>query len=258
MIEVENIGFDIGKESILKEITTTFLPNQISMVIGANGAGKSTLLKVLSQQVISKSGEIYFSGKKLETYDLKEMAKVRAVLSQHLTVAFPLSVQEVVMMGRYPHFDGRPKQNDVEIVKEALRIFDMESFSSRNFQTLSGGEQQRVHFARVAAQIWPENNGLKYLFLDEPLTYLDVFYQYEFMQFLTSFMKKQPLVIVGVVHDLNIAFKYAQKVILMHQGKIIKQGQPKEVFASTQMEHAFKLKPHIYTHANGDEIFSFS
>lgn len=112
-------------------------------------------------------------------------------------------------------------------------------------------------FARVAAQIWTENTDTKYLFLDEPLTYLDVYYQYEFMQFLTRFMTQHPMVVVGVVHDLNMAYKYGDQVVLMYQGEITKQGGAKDVFASPEMETAFKLKPTIYTHVNGSEVFSF-
>src|SRR6185295_15517836 len=136
-----------------------------------------------------------------------------------IEIAFPLKVWEVVMMGRYPHFTTQPGSRDEQAVEEAMRYFEVWPMAERDYITLSGGEKQRVNFARVLSQVWyPQPGQMRYLLLDEPLTFLDVNYQYQFMHKLQALTEKNDLVIVGVVHDLNLAIRFADTVLLLNEG----------------------------------------
>jgi len=155
------------------------------------------------------------------------LAKRRAVLSQAIEVAIPLSVREVVMMGRYPHFGGSPAPTDHKLVDELMEFVDVTEFAPRNYQTLSGGERQRVNFARVLAQVWPTEHQTsefprcRYLFLDEPLTFLDIHHQIDFMKKVRDFAAATDAVTIGVVHDLNLAAKFADRLYMLKDGRII-------------------------------------
>lgn len=257
MIYTKNLAYKVKGKTLLNDISLTFNPNEITMVIGANGAGKSTLIKLLSQQLTSTNGTIFYGDKTVENISTGKLAKVRAVLSQNVDLAFPLTVEQIVMMGRYPHFDGKPKEVDYEICKKAIDFFDISPMVNRNYLTLSGGEKQRVHFARIAAQIWPDSNEqTKYLLLDEPLTYLDVYYQYEFMRKIKELMKLQHMVVIGVVHDLNLAYRYADRMVLLHQGSTLAAGIPQVVFTPDNILNAFKVKARILKDDDGKEYVS--
>ena len=163
------------------------------------------------------------------------------------------------MMGRYPHFAGKPAAADERACQEVMRFFDIENMADRDFLTLSGGEKQRVHFARVLAQIWfsvPEKS--RYLFLDEPLTFLDIFYQFEFMGKLRELLKAGDLVMVGVVHDLNLAARFADNVLLLHEGKVLASGSKSEVLTRENIKAAFRMEPTILRAADGGMYLAFA
>lgn len=258
MINTFDLSFHVGNKKILDRVNTSFNPGEITMIVGPNGAGKSTLIKLLSQQIPPSHGSVKYDNIEVTRKDLPQLATLRSVLSQNIELAFPLTVEEVVMMGRYPHFASKPRSIDEEIVQKALEYFKVDAYKSENYLHLSGGEKQRVHFARVAAQIWPEEpSTTKYLLLDEPLTYLDVYFQYEFMNLVKDLMKEQPMVVVGVVHDLNLANRYGDKIILINKGKVTAHGLPNEVFTTENIENTFKVKPHFFKDAEGNSFISF-
>src|SRR6185295_1240557 len=174
MLSAENITFRVGNKPLLADISVSFAPAKLHLIVGPNGAGKSTLIKVLARLLRPQVGKVEYEGIDAGYVSEAELAKRRAVLSQAVEVAFPLTVRELVMMGRYPHFGGRPGPADEQIVDEAMAHFDVTEFSSRDYQTLSGGERQRVNFARVLTQLWRDGSSAacRYLFLDEPLTFL--------------------------------------------------------------------------------------
>jgi iron complex transport system ATP-binding protein len=176
------------------------------------------------------------------------------VLSQAIEIAFPLTVREVVMMGRYPHFGGRPGSVDESIVDELMEFFEVTEFSDRNYQTLSGGERQRVNFARVLAQLWRASPGTsqehnippppcRYLFLDEPLTFLDIRHQIEFMKKVREFARALDIVTVGVVHDLNLAARFSDRIVLLNQGRIVANGTPADVLTTDRIFEVFGINP---------------
>lgn len=246
MLTATNISYRVGNKILLDDVSVAFAPGKINLIIGPNGAGKSTLVKILSGQLGPQHGEVHYNGKNIPAFSLGELATIRSVLSQNMELAFPLTVNEVVMMGRYPHFTNKPAKADVEICEAAMQFFDVCSLQHRNYMTLSGGEKQRVHFARVAAQIWPGNqNTCRFLLLDEPLTFLDIYYQFDFMNKLQTLVKQQNLVVAGVVHDLNLAGKYADHITLIHQGKVFSSGEKQTVLTYHNIAAAYRLQPDV-------------
>lgn len=247
MITGKNITYHINQKILLDNINVEFLPGKLNLIIGPNGAGKSTLIKVLCNQIQPQTGLVCYDGVDVKKISLVELAKTRAVLSQNVELAFPLKVSEVVMMGRYPHFTIKPTAKDKQACEEAMRFFDVIDFADRNYMTLSGGEKQRVHFARVISQIWfPVKNQYRYLILDEPLTFLDIHYQMDFMHKIQELLKYGDIVVVGVVHDLNLCAKFSDQITLIHNSKIIASGQKEIVLTKEHIKMAYQLEPIIY------------
>ncbi len=256
MIQANNITFKIGKKTILKDISVNFEAGKINLILGSNGAGKSTLVKVICNQLKSQEGSVFYEGIDIKNTSVAELAKVRAVLSQNTELAFPLKVKEVVKMGRYPHFTVKPTSKDEQAIQEAMQFFDVLEMADRDYLTLSGGEKQRVHFARVVSQIWyPSDDGCRYLILDEPLTFLDVHYQFQFMHKLRELLKQKDLVIVGVVHDLNLAAKFADHLVLLNNGELLASGTKEEVLNKENMKTAYRLEPVIHNDELGMYLF---
>ncbi len=247
MLTAENITYRVGSKTLIEAASISFAPGKLHLMIGPNGAGKSTLIKLLAGSLRPQTGKVEYDGFDIRNSRGSELAKRRAVLSQAVEIAFPLTVREVVMMGRYPHFGGRPGATDVSIVDEMMDFFDVTEFADRNYQTLSGGERQRVNFARVLAQLWrPDARSsaasCRYLFLDEPLTFLDIHHQIEFMNKIRNFTDASDVVTVGVVHDLNLAARFADQIVLLSQGRIVASGTPTEVLTAARIRDVFQVE----------------
>lgn len=256
MIRAENITYKIGSKTILKNVSVTFKPHELNLIIGPNGAGKSTLVKAISNQIHPQHGNVFYENENIKTTSNAALAKIRAVLSQNVDIAFPLKVYEVVMMGRYPHFSVKPTVKDEKACEEAMCFFDVQEMANRDYLTLSGGEKQRVHFARVASQIWwPEDQACRYLILDEPLTFLDTYYQFQFMHKTVKLLQGRDLVVVGVVHDLNLAAKFADHIVLLQNGKVLAAGNKTEVLTAKNIKTAYRLEPVI--HQNKNSLFIY-
>ena len=254
MLCVRDISRSADGRRLVDGVSADFRPGELNLIIGPNGAGKSTLIKLLSKQLRADTGAIAYDSIDLGAISHRELAKIRAVLSQNVEVTFPLRVWEVVMMGRYPHFSGKPGASDSRACQEVMDFFQIDEIAERNYLTLSGGEKQRVHFARVIAQIWFRVPGKsRYLFLDEPLTFLDVYYQFEFMGRLRELLNAGDLVVVGVVHDLNLAARFADKLLLLYEGRVLASGKSDEVLTPENIKAAFRLEPTLF-HAAGKSL----
>jgi iron complex transport system ATP-binding protein len=249
MLEARNVCFKVGPKALLTDISLAFAPGQLHLIIGPNGAGKSTLIKVLARLLRPQTGTVEYEEIDVRDAAEADLAKRRAVLSQAVEVAFPLSVREVVMMGRYPHFGSRPGPVDENIIDELMQFFDVTEFEGRDYQTLSGGERQRVNFARVLAQLWrpATANGSesrrRLLFLDEPLTFLDIRHQIDFMKKVRQFTEAPDVVTVGVVHDLNLAARFADQVVLLNEGRVVASGSALAVLTAENIRGVFGVEP---------------
>jgi len=245
MLRAEKISFSVGKKQILKNVSASFLPGEFNMILGPNGSGKSSFLKIFSGEINRFQGTVLYDNKKIKELRKEELAKKRAVMSQQADLGFPLLVEEVVMMGRYPHFTFNPNKKDVTICNEVIERMNLVEFKERNYLTLSGGEKQRVQFARVLAQVWEKPaDGYRYLFLDEPLNSLDISYQHEFLQAAVELIKDHT-VLIAVMHDINLAAHYADNLFFLKEGEMIVHGRPKDILTENIIEKVFNVKTKV-------------
>lgn len=251
MLEATHISYQIGRKRLLDDVSLTVEPGQLVAVVGANGAGKSTLLKLLSRELAPTRGYVSLDTVPLNHYSAIELARRRAVLTQHNPLAFNFRVYELVMMGRYPHFTGHPTPDDIAIVEHVHELTGISHLAYRVVPTLSGGEQQRVHLAKVLAQLMTvrESGELatesaqpnpRYLLLDEPTAGLDLFYQYSLLDIARS-LTRQRYGVVVILHDLNLVLQYADKVLLLKNGQAVAFGTPAAVLTPDTILDAFQL-----------------
>jgi iron complex transport system ATP-binding protein len=245
MLSLQEISYKIGKKKILQDISVDFYPGEFNMILGPNGAGKSTLLKIFSGELTGFSGSVFYDKKNIVTLKKETLAKFRSVMSQQPELSFPLKVNEIILMGRYPHFNFNPNKIDLAICEEVITMMNLDSLKERNYLTLSGGEKQRVQFARVLAQIWEKPSiGHRYLFLDEPLISLDINYQQEFLRIASEF-KKTDIILVAIVHDINLAIQFADKLLFLKQGQLKALGKPSDVLNEELIKNVFNIEATI-------------
>ncbi len=245
MLKAKNIQYSIGKKQILNDISVEFNPGEFNIILGPNGSGKSTFLKIFSGEINDYWGTVVYGEDNIAKQKKEVLAKYRAVMSQQPELSFPLQVDEVVMMGRYPHFNFTPGKKDFKICEEVMERMNLGLLKNRNYLTLSGGEKQRVQFARVLAQIWEKPAvGLRYLFLDEPLASLDINYQQEFLQIAREFARVDT-VLAAVIHDINLAIQYADKLFFLKEGKLAAQGKPGEIVNESLLNMVFAVDTRI-------------
>ena len=242
MLEAKGISYNIGNKTLLKSSSIWFKANAFHVIMGANGAGKSTLLKLLAGDILPSTGEILFDKQKLGFYTRIQLARRRGVLSQHYNITFPITAGEMVMMGRYPHFDSTPTQKDFAIQQQAMQLMKVEEFYERDYNTLSGGEAQKIQMCRVLSQVWQDETSLpKIIFLDEPVSHLDIKYQYQLLQ-IAKELCHQNITVVAVLHDINLAISFADRLLFMKQGTIKHDlARPGEM-TTEMLEDVFDMK----------------
>lgn len=249
MFEARKISVNFGAKKVLDDVSLEIKAGETIAVLGANGAGKSTLLKSLCGDVKISGGEILIDRRALSDWKHCELARKRAVLSQNLNLNFPFTAREVALLGRNPHIRGRESKRDLEIVREALELVEAAHLAEQLFPTLSGGERQRVHLARVLAQIWEKTeNSARYLFLDEPTSSLDLGHQHLTLQTAREFAGNDTAVLV-ILHDLNLAAQYADKILILQNGRKIAFDTPKKVLNKENIRDVFGVEAYITRHA---------
>jgi len=236
MIKIQNLSYKIKNRSIIKNFDLVMDKGQFISIVGANGAGKSTLLRLISGELKPVCGEITIQGKPITSYSMKELARFRAYLHQSNTMQIPFTVEEIVAMGRY-HKQGLA-QPEADIITECLNITSLAHLRERSISQLSGGEQQRVHLARVLAQLWDAQTGI--LLLDEPISNMDIQYQHQTLAIAKAFSKIGFLVI-AVLHDLNLVAQYSDNVLMMKKGKLWWYGSPNEIFNQQNIYSIFGI-----------------
>lgn len=254
MIEARAVTYAIGSKRLLDEVSVAVVPGEVVAVVGPNGAGKSTLRKILTGDLAPTSGEVFMGGRPLAEWSIKERARVRAVLPQDSTMNFPFLVSEVVLMGRTPHLRGAETARDHEIAAAALRAVEAVHLADRLYPTLSGGERQRVQLARVSAQIGEAPDaGPRYLLLDEPTANLDLAHQHVTLRVVRRFVKDGVGAMV-ILHDLNLAAQYADRVVLLKEGRVLTAGVPAEVLTPSTIQQTFDLRVIVFPHPEAERV----
>lgn len=251
MLRLQHLRYQLKDRTLLHPVDLEAAPGHLWAVVGPNGAGKSVLLQLLAGSWKPTGGEVLWKEKPLSRHDPKQLARERAVLFQHPQMALELTVEEVILMGRYPHFRHQPGPLDFEAVDRALALTQLEHFARRAYHRLSGGEQQRVHVARVLAQLTAPYSAdhlgrAQWLLLDEPLNHLDVRYQHLLLDLLGRYARRGHLVWM-VLHDLNLAARYADRMLLLQQGHSRAQGPPEAVLQPELLSEVYGLPVEVDT-----------
>ena len=238
-------GMDLGygERKVVDDLNLTIPPGKLTVIVGANACGKSTVLRGLARLLAPTRGAVYLDGKPIHQMSTREVATILGVLPQSPIAPDAIVVADLVGRGRYPHqgWFRRWTPEDDAAVAEALRATDTLDIADRPVDELSGGQRQRVWIAMALAQ----ETGL--LLLDEPTTFLDIAHQVEVLDLLTDLTRHQGRTIVAVLHDLNLACRYADNLVAMKDGRIVAEGAPRDVVTSELVDDVFGLTARIVT-----------
>ncbi|PVB62399.1 ATP-binding cassette domain-containing protein [Labrenzia sp. 011] len=239
MITIENVSFRHGKAPVLKDISLTIEKGGITALIGPNGAGKSTLFALMARLLPLQTGRITFDELDVRQSPSRELALKLAILRQITSIASRITVREMIGFGRFPHHRGRPGNHDREKVGEALEMFDLGDLSGRFIDELSGGQRQRVLVAMAYAQ------DTDYLLLDEPLNNLDMHYARDLMKQLRSLADTHGKTIVVVLHEINYAAAYADRIIALKDGTVAAQGKTADFMTEKTLSAIYNMEVRI-------------
>ena len=244
MLRANQLTISRQGNTLLDNVSCEIDNKQLVALVGHNGSGKSTLIKALAGEMVSNSGSVNLDERSISDYSSKELARQMAYLPQQLPEAAGFTVRELVMLGRYPHqkWLQKPTQIDKDKVIEAMRITQVEAFADRITATLSGGERARVWLAMCLAQ------DTRYLLLDEPLAALDMHYQLEVIQLIRRLVDEQGLSVVIIVHDINLAAQYADRVIALKKGRICHNGDIKSTMQPDILHNIFNVDMQLLSH----------
>jgi iron complex transport system ATP-binding protein len=238
MIEVKNLDFKFGKESVLKHISISVDKGRFYSIIGPNGSGKTTLLRNISRVLQPVKNTIFINNGDISFLKQKDIAKTMAVVPQNTNIDFDFTVLDIVMMGRAPHLRRFETENkeDLKKVREAMEITKTWALREKNINHLSGGERQRVIVARAIAQ------DTDVILLDEPVSNLDLYHQIEVMNTVKALVESRNIIVIAVLHDLNLASSYSDYIFLMNNGKIFREGTPEDVITEENINDVYKVK----------------
>lgn len=233
MIEITGVSLALGGSRILDNIDLTVPKGGVTALVGPNGAGKSSLLSLIARLQPLQGGRITVDGLPVDTTPSRQLARVMAILRQDPAVASRLRVAELVGFGRFPHHRGRLTAQDHEIVAASLAQFDLGELASRFIDTLSGGQRQRALVAMTFCQ------GTDYILLDEPLNNLDMFHQRNLMRTLRRIADEHGKTVLIVLHDINHAASYADRIIAMKDGAVVASGDTDAIIRADILERIF-------------------
>ena len=268
MLQAHGIAVQRGERQILSDIDLSLPAGQVIGVLGANGAGKSTLLAALAGELSPSAGRITLNGRPLSAWPAAELASCRAVLPQSPSLQFDLPVATVIGMGAYPHArhtrTGAPRTDsrdtaqaaiaeDQRILQRVLALADVQDLYERRYRRLSGGEQQRVHLARVLYQLLLARQGhdeYRVLMLDEPTASLDPRHQLHLLSAVHTLAHEENVAALVIMHDLNLAAGYCDRLLLLGQGRVAACGTPAQVLTPDTLRQVYGVEATVLPHPN--------
>ena len=241
LLAAERVSFAYGRRAVLHEVSLAVAAGELVGVIGPNGSGKTTLLRLLAGALAPDAGSVRLDGQPLAGYRRRALARRLAVVPQDATVDFPFTALEVVLMGRAAHLPafGFPRAGDLAIARAAMARLDVGGLEDRPLDRLSGGERQRVLLARALAQ------EPQVLLLDEPTTHLDLRHQTQLHDVVHDLRRERGLATVSVLHDLNLAAMYCDRLLLLAAGRAVATGPPAEVLTVERLEAAYATRIYV-------------
>lgn len=242
-IKLQNISYAVNNHKILENVSLSVRKGEVLSLIGPNGSGKSTLLNVATGDIKPSSGSVSYDNNAIEDLNIVERSFYRGVMSQSQQIVFDFSVQEIIEMGWIER--GLPNYSNHfdNAVKEISSLCDLENLLERKFNKLSGGEQRRVHFARTLLQLWRPSNSNEPLFmlLDEPTANLDLYYEIKMMEII-KLKASEGIGTFLILHDLNLAAKYSDRIAIISQGALIKIDEPKKALDPVLLKKIYNLE----------------
>ena len=240
----ENLVYSVEGRRLIDDVSVSLHSGEMVALIGPNGAGKSTLMRMLTGFLAPQKGHCSLQGKPLTEWPAQELARTRAVMRQNSTLAFGFSVREVLTLGRSPHGQLNMQHALAEVMTQTGCL----NLADRDYRHLSGGEQQRVQLARVLIQLWQPEPSPRWLFLDEPTSALDLYHQQHALRLLGQLTQETPLSVCCVLHDLNLAALYADRIILLHSGRVVASGTPAEVLNEETLSRWYQADLNVCAH----------
>ncbi|MGL5345593.1 MAG: heme ABC transporter ATP-binding protein [Plesiomonas sp.] len=266
VLQINRLRVQRGQRQILTDLSLTLFAGELTILLGPNGSGKSTLLKCISAE-IPFQGEITLFNQPQNTWNASALARKMAILPQSSSLSFAFLVHEVVMLGRLPHASSHAENQ--RIAHECLAVVGAQHLAKRLYTELSGGEKQRVHFARVLAQLGEKKQNTKQfreveksgplpaepqlLMLDEPTSALDLCHQHHTLQTAKDRAMAGDAVLV-ILHDLNLAARYADRILLLNNGTLYADGTPKQILTHDNIRHVFDIDTTIIPHPDIDSV----
>lgn len=243
-------SYRLGQRLLIDRVSVSLQPGEMVSLIGPNGAGKSTLLRMLAGFLSPSEGHCLLEERATERWPRDLLAQKRAVMRQQSHVEFPLTVREVVTMGRAP-WPGRAKPS---MIDDVMQLTGSDVLANRDYRQLSGGEQQRVQLARALTQLWHDDGPQGWLFLDEPTSALDLYYQQHALRLLHQLTRKGQLTVCCVLHDLNLAALWSDRMLLLHQGCLVASGTPQTVMTEETLTRWYQAELHVHHHGDVPQI----
>jgi len=241
MIVARKLNKSYGSHKVIDDVSLTLHAGGITSLIGPNGAGKSTLLRVLARLLATDTGEVTLDGKTLQAWDNDELARRLAILRQDNTLSMRLTVQDLVGFGRYPHSKGRLGRIDIERIEAALKQVDLHGHAEHFLDQLSGGQRQRAYIAMVLAQ------DSDFILLDEPLNGLDLKHANDIMHLLRRLADEHRKTLIIVLHDINMASAWSDRILAMKNGRLLQAGPPSEIMRPEILESVYDCRLPIRT-----------
>lgn len=244
MLVVDNITLTYGQEPVVEQVSFNIPSGQFVAVLGPNGSGKSTLLRALCRLHRPQEGSIYFAGRDLRHWGHRELARKMAFVRQSSTVAFDFTVEELVMLGRMPYLRRfqAETEHDYALVRHYLQLTGLWPLRQRGLHSLSGGELQRAFLCQALVQ------EPQLLLLDEPTNHLDINHQLEILDLIASLNREQNITVIAVLHDLNLAALYAERLLVLKAGRLLADGSPGDVLRSDLVQQTYGCAVSILAH----------
>ncbi|MCX8957840.1 heme ABC transporter ATP-binding protein [Erwinia psidii] len=245
VLEAADVSYRAGQRLLIDRVSLTLRPGEMVTLIGPNGAGKSTLLRILTGFLPVGEGRCTLDDRLIEQWPGDRLARRRAVMRQQSHIEFAVPVREVVAMGRAPW----PEKPAGPVIDRVMHLTGCDELAWRDYRYLSGGEQQRVQLARALAQLWHDDGPHGWLFLDEPTSALDLFHQQHALRLLHQLTRKGQLMVCCVLHDLNLAALWSDRILLLHQGALVASGTPTEVMTEAILTRWYQADLQVHHHS---------